>query len=246
MAERRMFAKTIIDSDAFLEMPQSTQLLYFHLSMRADDEGFINNPKSTMRSVGCKEDDMSLLIVKKFVIPFESGVVVIKHWKIHNYIQSDRFTPTKYLKEKEQLELDENKAYRMPNNQSNNECIQNGYGMDTQVRLGKVSIDKNNKDIGVKSTRFIPPTLELVQSYITENNYTVDAERFIDFYESKGWYVGKNKMKDWKAAVRTWAKDKPIQSKRVGRVEQVTQYDTPTATITKEEEDKIKQVLGQL
>lgn len=247
MAERRMFAKTIIDSDAFLEMPQSTQLLYFHLSMRADDEGFINNPKSTMRSVGCKEDDMSLLIVKKFVIPFESGVVVIKHWKIHNYIQSDRFTPTKYLKEKEQLELDENKAYRMPNNQLNNECIQDVYKMDTQVRLGKVSIDKNNKDVGVKSQRFIPPTLDLVQSYITENNYTVDAERFINFYESKGWYVGKNKMKDWKAAVRTWAKDKPIQNKRVGRVEPLTNYDIkPSREITDEEVEKIKEAFAKL
>ena len=84
---RRMFAKTIIDSDAFLDMPQSTQLLYFQLSMRADDDGFVNNPKSIMRNVGCKEDDMRVLSGKKFIIPFESGVIVIKHWKIHNYIQ---------------------------------------------------------------------------------------------------------------------------------------------------------------
>ena len=142
MAERRMFAKTIIDSDAFLEMPQSSQLLYFHLSMRADDEGFINNPKSIMRNVGAKEDDIKLLIAKKFIIPFDSGVVVVKHWKINNYIQSDRFNETKYKDEKALLELDENKAYRVQKEEENIECIQNGYTLDTQVRLGKVSIGK--------------------------------------------------------------------------------------------------------
>ena len=134
-----MFAKTIIDSDAFLDMPQSSQLLYFHLSMRADDEGFINNPRSIMRNVGCKDDDAKLLIAKKFIIPFESGVVVIKHWKIHNYIQKDRFTPTKYKEERDQLGLDENKAYT--------QCIQPVYNLDTQDRLGKVRIGKDSIEI---------------------------------------------------------------------------------------------------
>jgi hypothetical protein len=114
MAERRMFAKTIIDSDAFLEMPQSTQLLYFHLSMRADDDGFINKPRAIMRTVGAKDDDLAILGAKKFIIPFESGIVVIKHWKIHNYIQSDRKQATKYKDELSMLELDENNAYRLP------------------------------------------------------------------------------------------------------------------------------------
>ena len=89
MAERRMFAKTIIDSDSFLDMPLSTQALYFHLSMRADDDGFLNNSKKIQRMVGCSDDDLKLLIAKRFIIPFESGVVVIKHWRIHNYIRSD-------------------------------------------------------------------------------------------------------------------------------------------------------------
>lgn len=138
MAERRMFAKTIIDSDAFLDMPQSSQLLYFHLSMRGDDEGFINNPKSIMRNVGCKDDDIKLLIAKGFLIPFESGVVVIKHWRIHNYIQKDRFTPTKYSSEKAMLSLDENKSYTL--------CIQDVSTLDTQDRLGKGSIGKGNNN----------------------------------------------------------------------------------------------------
>ncbi|HFM7009733.1 TPA: hypothetical protein ACG9XD_003061, partial [Enterococcus faecium] len=89
-----MFAKTIIDSDAFLDMPLSTQALYFHLSMRADDDGFINNPKKIQRMVGCGDDDLKLLMVKRFILVFESGVIVIKHWKIHNYIQKDRYKPT--------------------------------------------------------------------------------------------------------------------------------------------------------
>lgn len=111
MAERRMFAKTIIDSDAFLEMPATAQMLYFHLAMRADDDGFINSPKRIMRMIGSGEDDLKLLIIKKFIIPFESGVVVIKHWKIHNYIRKDTYSETRYKREKATLRLDENSAY---------------------------------------------------------------------------------------------------------------------------------------
>ena len=131
MAKRRMFATTIIDSDAFLDMPASTQLLYFHLSMRADDDGFINKPKSIMRSCGGNDDDMKLLIAKKFIIPFESGIVVIKHWKIHNLIAKDRYTETKYKEEKSTLMLDENNAYT--------NCIQDVNKVETQVSIGKVS-----------------------------------------------------------------------------------------------------------
>lgn len=127
MAERRMFAKTIIDSDAFLDMPLSAQALYFHLSMRADDDGFINNPKKIQRMIGASDDDCKLLILKRFIITFESGVIVIKHWRIHNYIQKDRYKPTIYQEEKSQLAVKENKAYT--------ECIHNGYNLDTQDRL---------------------------------------------------------------------------------------------------------------
>ena len=111
MAERRMFAKTIVDSDAFLDMPLSSQALYFHLAMRADDEGFINSPKKIQRITGASDDDMKVLIAKKFVIAFESGVVVIKHWKIHNYIRGDRLVETKYKEERALLEVKENGAY---------------------------------------------------------------------------------------------------------------------------------------
>lgn len=140
MAERRMFAKTIIDSDAFLDMPLSAQALYFHLSMRADDDGFINNPKKIQRIVGASDDDCKLLIMKRFIITFESGVIVIKHWKIHNYIQKDRYKPTVYQEEKALLAEKENKVYT----EAETLGIPNVYIMDTQVSIGKDSIDKYN------------------------------------------------------------------------------------------------------
>lgn len=134
MAERRMMSKKIVDSDAFMDMPLSTQALYFHLLARADDDGFVGNPKKIMKMVGANDDDFKVLITKRFVLQFPSGVCVIKHWMIHNYIQNDRYNETQYLDEKKQLEVKENKSYT--------ECIQNGYKVDTQVSIGKVSIGK--------------------------------------------------------------------------------------------------------
>ena len=131
-----MFAKTIIDSDAFIEMPISARLLYYDLSMRADDDGFLNNPKKIQRMIGCSEDDLKLLIAKNFIIPFESGVVVIKHWKIHNYIRNDRYKETVYQEEKALLQTKENKAYTLG--------IPNGYQMDTQDRIVKDSLVKDS------------------------------------------------------------------------------------------------------
>lgn len=146
MAERRMFAKTIIDSDTFLDMSLSTQALYFHLSMRADDDGFINNPKKIQRMIGASADDLKLLIAKNFIIPFETGIVVIKHWKIHNYIRSDRYKPS-IFKEKELVKLDEHLTYQSVDNMDTNGIPTDNqavYQMDTQDRLGKDSIGKDS------------------------------------------------------------------------------------------------------
>ena len=113
MAERRMFAKTIVLSDAFLDMPLSARCLYFTLGMVADDDGFVNAPRSIMRQCGASDDDMKLLISKKFVLLFDNGVIVIKHWRINNYLRSDRYIATKYKEQKDELELDENGSYRI-------------------------------------------------------------------------------------------------------------------------------------
>lgn len=142
MAERRMFTKKITESDAFLDMPMSTQALYFHLNMTADDDGFVNNPRKLQRMIGASDDDFKILIAKSFIICFESGVIVIKHWKMHNYIQSDRYRPTDYFEEKSQLELKKNKSYSLNVSSLDTECIQNVYiGKDS---LGKDSLGKVN------------------------------------------------------------------------------------------------------
>lgn len=142
MAERRMMSKSIIKSDTFLDMPATTQNLYFHMLLDADDDGFINAPKSIMRMIGAKEDDMKVLVAKQFVIPFESGVVVIKDWKIHNYIQNDRYKPST-LPERDLLNIQKDKSYTLKTDVSNvyPNCIQPvSIGKD---RLGKVRIGKD-------------------------------------------------------------------------------------------------------
>ena len=204
LAERRMFAKKITESDAFLDMPSSTQMLYFHLSMNADDDGFVNNPKKIQWMCGASDDDFKLLVAKSFVILFESGIIVIKHWKMHNYIQSDRYRPTDYVDEKSMLGVKRNKAYTLDENKMYTKCIQDvSVGKDS---IGKDSIGESVR--GGKAKRFIPPNVEEVESYCSERGNGIDAQFFIDFYESKGWMIGKNKMKDWKAAVRTWERSR--------------------------------------
>ncbi len=146
MAERRMFAKHIIDSDTFLDMPATAQLLYFQLGMRADDDGFINNPKRIMRDVRCSEDDLKMLIAKQYIIPFESGIIVIRHWRIHNYIRSDRYKPSE-CEEKYLVNIGKNKIYEMSDNGGIPSGIPDGnrmaYQMETQVSIGKVSVGKD-------------------------------------------------------------------------------------------------------
>ena len=164
MAERRMFAKTIVLSDAFLDMPLSTRCLYFTLGMLGDDDGFINSPKSVMRQCGASIDDLNLLIAKKFILPFDNGVVVIKHWRIHNYIQKDRYKTTKYFEEKNALSIDKNGAYTTKNEDVSildTECIQDVYSLDTQVRLGKDklgkdSLGKDNKEVAENPLDVLP------------------------------------------------------------------------------------------
>lgn len=134
-----MFAKTIVTSDAFLDMPPTARCLYFTLAMFADDDGFVNNPKSIMRQVGSTTDDMNILIAKKFVLVFESGVIVIKHWRIHNYIRGDRKHETKYAEEMAMLTTDDNGAYTMCqpiDGQLTDNC-------HTEDRLGKDRLDKD-------------------------------------------------------------------------------------------------------
>lgn len=204
MANKRMFSKTIIETDFFLNLPVSSQLLYFHLSMQADDDGFVSGPKRIMRTIGASEDDLSMLLAKRFLLGFKSGVVVIKHWLIHNTIRKDRYNETTCQKELKTLCFNEYQAYTEKDgkplvNQS-----------ETQVRLGKVRLDKVSIDKEEQNTNnmnkiFRKPSLKMVSDYCEERNSSVDPEVFFDNYESSGWIKANGqKVKNWKATIRTW------------------------------------------
>ena len=157
MAERRMFAKAITNSDAFLDMPLSSQCLYFHLSMNADDEGFVDRAKSIMRMVGAKDDDLKVLISKSFIIPFETGVIVIKHWKINNYLRNDRLTETNYTNEKSLLSLKDNGSYTLGRQVVGN-CQASGRQVEAQYSIGKDSIGKDSIGKDNKEESTLPST----------------------------------------------------------------------------------------
>ena len=146
MANKRMFCLDIVNSDVFLDMPLSAQALYFHLGMRADDDGFIGNPKSIQRLVGASQDDLMLLITKRFLIAFDNGVVVIKHWRMNNYIQKDRKKDTTYTELLNSLEVKENGSYT-EKKKMDTFCIQDVSEMDSQNSIDKISIDKDRIEI---------------------------------------------------------------------------------------------------
>jgi hypothetical protein len=147
MAEKRMFSKKIVDVDSFLDMPATARLLYYDLAMRADDDGFVGSPRGIMRLTGATNDDMNILLMRGFVLTFETGVIVIRHWRLHNYIQKDRYKPTEYTKEKARLSIDESGAYEM-----DTECIQPVSNPCPQIRdryrdrldSGQVRLEENN------------------------------------------------------------------------------------------------------
>lgn len=143
MAQKRMFDKIITNDDNFLEMPNSTQALYFHLSMNADDDGFVNNWKSIMKITGTKEDDLKILISKSYLIPFDSGILVIKHWRINNYLRGDRYRPTQFQKEFNMLENHENKAYQLKSEWS---TIGIPVVNPDKIRIDKNRIEKNREE----------------------------------------------------------------------------------------------------
>ena len=210
MAERRMFAKSIVLSDAFLDMPLSARCLYFTLGMLADDDGFVGSPKAIMRQCGASQDDMAVLLQKRFVLGFESGVIVIKHWRMNNYLQSDRKKSTTYLEELSQLQIDDKGAYTDGNSGMYTKCIQNVY-------IGKDSIDKDSIDASdeasaskevkhifgeYKHVRLTDRECDkLVEEYGTE--LTDAAVKFLDEYiEMKGY-----KAKNHYLAIRKWVID---------------------------------------
>ncbi|MDU4953680.1 MAG: replisome organizer [Clostridium sp.] len=147
MADKRMFSLKIVDSDLFLDMPLSSQCLYFHLSMRADDDGFVDNPKKIIKIIGANEDDLKILITKRFVIVFERGIIVITHWKINNFIRKDRYKPTMYIEQKQQLHQTENGTYIL---EQSDGC----HLVNQRLSSGQPSIDKGRGEQEKQPTSF--------------------------------------------------------------------------------------------
>lgn len=218
MAERRMFAKTIVLSDAFLDMPLSARCLYFTLGMLADDDGFVNSPKSIMRQAGASTDDLNLLMAKRFILAFESGIIVIKHWRIHNYIQKDRYKESKYIEEKATLTLDQNGAYT--------ECIQDVSTLDTQVRLGK-DRDKLELEEDIEEVKPPKPTRHKYGHYeqvlLTDEDYQKLKEEFPHDYSDRiarlDEYIASTgkKYKNHLATIRSWARKDTVQKPFVSK-----------------------------
>jgi uncharacterized phage protein (TIGR02220 family) len=202
MAQRRMFSKKITDTDMFLDMPLSAQALYFHLNMHADDDGFIANTKTIRRMIGASDDDLKLLFTKQFVFAFESGVVVIKDWKIHNYIRKDTYNTTIYGDEKKQLDEDVNGSYTFRRRDVDDSSPQVRLGKD---RLGKVSktyspakaepplpykeiVDYLNQKAGTSYRASGKKTQSLIKARYNESFKLDDFKKVID-----------NKVAEWKS-----------------------------------------------
>lgn len=201
-----MFSTDVVDTDKFLEMSVSARCLYYDLGMRADDDGFVNSPKKILRMIGASEDDMKMLVVKGFIIPFESGVVVIKDWKINNYLRSDRYQETIYKEEKEMLQQNKDGVYSLKGAEVS---ALNSVGIPIdnqrypQDRLGKVSIGKN-KSINTLSL-FLSDKEEILKhtkELYPDKNVTLAMEDFIAYCESK--YT---KYKDFKKAFQNWVRE---------------------------------------
>lgn len=172
MANRRMFSMDVIDTDKFLDMPVTTQALYFHLGMRADDDGFISAPKKITKIVNCTTDDLKILISKGYVIPFENGVIVLTHWKKNNYIQSDRYRKTQYSLEASQLTLKDG-IYS-----ADTGCIHMVSEADTQVRLGKDRLGKDNKkNICPEPKSTAPDPSGILLSLVDKTKYDVPLSK---------------------------------------------------------------------
>lgn len=224
MAARRMFAKIIVDSDLFIDMPVTSRLLYYDLGMRADDDGFVNAPKKIMRMIGASQDDLKILVQRGFIIPFDSGVIVIRHWRVHNYIPKDRYHETTFREEMKTLSIKENREYisQFDNEadtecihgvyEADTECIQDESKMDTQIRIDKNRVDKNSID---KSNIYCSEPLASSAPEVPAMILNDNSEWFPSKDDLEGWqrlYAGVDVIKEL-ARMREWCKSNPTKRK---------------------------------
>lgn len=223
MAQKRMFSLSVVDTDRFVEMPVSAQALYFHLGMHGDDDGFVASPRKIARAVGCNLDDLRLLAQKDFIIPFESGVIVIVDWNANNTLKNDRYKPTVYQAEKARLSEGPDGNYLLQNGIPDGTSLepersQNGSSFVPQHNITEHSLTEHSlteREGGASHeappadkprTRFVPPGEDETVMFFRENGSSKEeAEAFRDYYQANGWKVGgRASMKDWRAAARNW------------------------------------------
>lgn len=223
MADKRMFSNAIVNSDVFLDMPLSTQALYFHLGMNADNEGFVGSPKKIQKMIGATDDDMRILLAKRYILAFESGIIVIKHWYINNNIRQDQAKRTTYIEERESLMLDEKQAYtelkpgkkqatsrQLTDNQqlTNSELTVNYPPSIVEYSRDEYSIVESNNNTHAHEDFFTGtiPTLQEIKDYITLKGFKVDPEHFYNYYSAKGWKLGNTPINNWQVLVNDWAR----------------------------------------
>ncbi len=247
MAERRMMAKSVIDTDQFVDMPATSQNLYFHLLLRADDDGFLSNVKQVQRMTGNKDDDLKILFAKQYLIPFESGVVVIKHWKIHNYIQKDRYHPSR-LPEKEEVEVNnygewEKKSVSSVSNMYP-DCIQHvSIGKD---RLGKDRLGKDRKDIKPSRHRYGEYKNVLLSDADVgklKNEFPNDWEGRIERLSAYMASTGKS-YKNHLATIRNWARMQKERDEK-SRAAEVKQFAGNEDEEWKKQDDELHELMQE-
>lgn len=201
MAKKRMICGEVLDTDDFKCLPLTTQALYFHLNLVADDDGFIGGIKTTAKSIGASPKDIKLLLEKRFLLGFDDGVVVIKHWRIHNAIKKDRYTPTRYTEHMARLAIKKNGAYteaNKPNADSVTEdrCVQNGAEMETKwsqdgnkmEEVGSVGKNRLDKVRLSKDSNYIYITADRAISFLNstcKKNYLVSSKENLEFIKNR-------------------------------------------------------------
>ena len=220
MAERRMFAKSVVLSGPFIRLPAKTQLLYFHLGMQADDEGFVSAPEFAMQGAKATWKDLNQLVKEGFLIKFPSGLLVIRHWHMQNCIKKDRFHPTVHQAELEQLFLREKVYEWIPNwNQSGTQLEsgrnQTGTNLEPQVRIDKISQDQYSQyqvsqtpgsGAGPGIRGEIPRLVDVI-CYALERDYVSDVAQFYNHYQDAGWMEGGKPVYNWRKLLKKWEED---------------------------------------
>lgn len=209
MAERRMFTKKVSDSDAFIEMPSAAQALYFHLNQGADDDGFNNQIQIAMLKAHASLDDLKVLMMKNFIIRFDSGVIVIKHWRMHNILRKDRYTPTNFQEELSLLGIKDNGSYTLGCQMVAKRLPQDSIGKDSVVEVSIVEDNKEKENKKEKKPRakkeFVPPTYEEVVEYARSRGREDLARKFFDYFDAGDWIDSRgNKVRNWKQKFITW------------------------------------------